>query len=180
MASLTQWTWVWVNSGSWWWTGRPGVLQFMGLQRLGHDWASELNWTEQCFFMINNAVIHIFMCHTLSELEIISLETKWNYWARNTFKFSNIYYCHNCYWKSCTNLPCKETECRYVPIFPYPHLHKNIFIFTNLLGKKYASSNYILIFAISMMKSFHTFISQLFFTFLNVHIPQHLCIGVLI
>ena len=46
MASLTQWTWVWVNSGSWWWTGRPGVLQFMGLQRVGQDWATELNWTE--------------------------------------------------------------------------------------------------------------------------------------
>ena len=46
MASLTLWTWVWVNSGSWWWTGRPGVLQFMGSQRVGHDWASELNWTE--------------------------------------------------------------------------------------------------------------------------------------
>ena len=45
MASLTQWTWVWVDSGSWWWTGRPCVLQFMGLQRLGHGWATELNWT---------------------------------------------------------------------------------------------------------------------------------------
>ena len=45
MASPTQWTWVWVNSGSWWWTGRPGVLQFMGLQRVGHDWATKLNWT---------------------------------------------------------------------------------------------------------------------------------------
>ena len=43
MASLTQWTWVWVNSRSWWWTGRPGVLQFMGSQRIGHDWATELN-----------------------------------------------------------------------------------------------------------------------------------------
>ena len=43
-ASPTQWTWVWVNSGSWWWTGRPGVLRFMGLQRVGHDWATELNW----------------------------------------------------------------------------------------------------------------------------------------
>ena len=42
MASLTQWTWVWVNSGSWWWTGRPGVLQSMGWQRVGHDWATEL------------------------------------------------------------------------------------------------------------------------------------------
>ena len=46
-ASPTQWTWVWVNSGSWWWTGRPGVLQLMGLQRVGHDWVTELNWTEQ-------------------------------------------------------------------------------------------------------------------------------------
>ena len=43
MASPTQWTWVWVNSGSWWWTGRPGVLWFMGSQRVGHDWATELN-----------------------------------------------------------------------------------------------------------------------------------------
>ena len=43
MASLTQWTWVWVDFGSWWWTGRPGVLWFMGSQRVGHDWATELN-----------------------------------------------------------------------------------------------------------------------------------------
>ena len=48
MASLTQWTWVWVYSGSWWWTRRPGLLQSMGLQRFGHDWATELNWTERC------------------------------------------------------------------------------------------------------------------------------------
>ena len=46
MASPTQWTWLWVNSGSWWWTGRPGVLQSMGLQRVVHDWATEVNWTE--------------------------------------------------------------------------------------------------------------------------------------
>ena len=46
MASLTRWTWVWVNSGSWWWTGRPGVLRFMGSQGIRHDWATELNWTE--------------------------------------------------------------------------------------------------------------------------------------
>ena len=47
MASWTQWTWVWVNSGSWWWTGRAGILQSMGLQRIGHDWTTELNWTER-------------------------------------------------------------------------------------------------------------------------------------
>ena len=46
MASRTRWTWVWVNSGRWWWTGRPGVLRCMGSQRVGHDWATELNWTE--------------------------------------------------------------------------------------------------------------------------------------
>ena len=40
------WTWVWVNFGSWWWSGRPGVLLFMGSQIVRHDWATELNWTE--------------------------------------------------------------------------------------------------------------------------------------
>ena len=44
MATPTRWTWVWVNSGSWWWTGKPGVLQSVGSQRVGHDWATELNW----------------------------------------------------------------------------------------------------------------------------------------
>ena len=44
MASLTQWTWVWVNSGSWWWTRRPGVLWPMGSRRVRHNWATELNW----------------------------------------------------------------------------------------------------------------------------------------
>ena len=42
-----RWTWVWVNSGSWWWTGRPGVLQSIGSQRAGHNWVTELNWTER-------------------------------------------------------------------------------------------------------------------------------------
>ena len=46
IASSTQWMWIWVNSRSWWWTGRPGVLRFMGSQRVRHDWATERNWTE--------------------------------------------------------------------------------------------------------------------------------------
>ena len=46
MASLTRWTWVWVNSRSWWWTGRPGMLQSMGSQRTGPKWVTELNWAE--------------------------------------------------------------------------------------------------------------------------------------
>ena len=44
MASPTRWTLVWVDSGSWWWTGRPGMLQFMGSQRVRHYWVTELNW----------------------------------------------------------------------------------------------------------------------------------------
>ena len=61
IASLTQWAWVWVNSRSWWWTGKPGVLQSMGSQRVGHDWA-ELNWTEQkytFFFQKKQALCNI-------------------------------------------------------------------------------------------------------------------------
>ena len=46
MASSTQWTWVWVNSGGWWWTGNPDMLKSMGSQRFGHNWVTELNWTE--------------------------------------------------------------------------------------------------------------------------------------
>ena len=57
MASLTQWAWVWVNCGSWWWTGRPGMLWFMGSQRVRHDWATELNWN-----------IFTFLCNQSSEL----------------------------------------------------------------------------------------------------------------
>ena len=49
MASPTQWTWASVNSRSWWWRGRPGMLQSMGSQRVGHDWATELSWTEKPF-----------------------------------------------------------------------------------------------------------------------------------
>ena len=46
MASPTQWRWVWVSSRSLWWTGRAGMLWFKGSQRVGHDWVTELNWTE--------------------------------------------------------------------------------------------------------------------------------------
>ena len=56
MASLTQWTWVWASFGSWWWTGRPSMLQSMGLQRVGHDWATELNWG--CFSYTHNLLYH--------------------------------------------------------------------------------------------------------------------------
>ena len=64
MASLTRWTWVWVNSRSWWWTGRPGVLWFMGSQRVRQDWATDLIWSDLKQFR------NIFLEHT--ELSIVS------------------------------------------------------------------------------------------------------------
>ena len=57
-ASLTRWTWVWVNPGSWWWTGRPGMLRFMGSQRVGHDWVTEVNWTE-----LRGSYVLFSLCH---------------------------------------------------------------------------------------------------------------------
>ena len=60
IASLTRWTWVWINSESWWWKGRPGVLWFMGSQRVGHDWATELNWIVH-YIYTTSLFIHLFM-----------------------------------------------------------------------------------------------------------------------
>ena len=53
LVSLTQWTWIWVNSGIWWWTGRPGMLQSMGPQRVGQDWVTELKWIIQKLSLMN-------------------------------------------------------------------------------------------------------------------------------
>ena len=60
MASPTWWTWVCVSSGSWWWTGKPGVLQSMGLQRVGHDWVTELNWEIGSYIYITESPLILF------------------------------------------------------------------------------------------------------------------------
>ena len=52
LTSLTPWTWVWASSGRWWWTGKPGVLQSMWSQRVWHDWATELNWTDSVYLAV--------------------------------------------------------------------------------------------------------------------------------
>ena len=62
MASLTQWTLVWEGSGSWWWTGKPGILQSKQLQRAGHNWATELNWkaaTEGIHLSLQNKLLQV-------------------------------------------------------------------------------------------------------------------------
>ena len=72
MASLTQWTWVWVISRSWWWTQRPVVLRSMGSQRVGHDWATELNWTDAILLFtasnFTSIISHIHNCVLFSLL----------------------------------------------------------------------------------------------------------------
>ena len=70
MASLTQWTWVWVNSGSWWWTGKPDMLQSMGLQRVRHDWATELKCTQ--LLVGNNSCQHLDLQLLASETETVN------------------------------------------------------------------------------------------------------------
>ena len=78
MATVTQWIWVWVNSGSWWWTGRPGVLQSVGSQRVGHDW-TEVNWGVFIVYLIHklgrevpNEMMVTFYCVCLLVLHFLS------------------------------------------------------------------------------------------------------------
>ena len=77
------WTWVWVNSGSWWWTGMPGMLWFMGSQRVVHDWATELNWILHCeyvcvciVYLTSSLSIHPFITRHLGCLHILAIVNK--------------------------------------------------------------------------------------------------------
>ena len=87
MASLTQWTWVWVNFGSWWWTGRPGVLQSMGSQRVRHDWVTELNWYQTLRGQVCSLVNE-----NLDASELLCLEVGMKIWisASNDWLFRQI------------------------------------------------------------------------------------------
>ena len=83
MASLTRWTWVWASSGSWWWTGKPGMLQAMGSQRVRHNWATELNFSGTEIYHLNG--ITEFNKHQFSNNE----EDYWE--ARRSKRHS---FCH--------------------------------------------------------------------------------------
>ena len=72
MASATRWTWVWVNSGSWWWTGRPGVLRLMGSQRVRHDWATELTDLYNSLHLLVPNHPGLFLLHHPSSLATIN------------------------------------------------------------------------------------------------------------
>ena len=74
MASLTQWTWIWINSRSWWWTGRPGVLWFMGSQRVRHAWATELtDWVSISVLMIGLFIFSLTSWFSLQRLYILRI-----------------------------------------------------------------------------------------------------------
>ena len=91
MALLTQWTWVWVNSSSWWWTGRPGVLRFMRSQRVGHDWVTELDWTElkliETWDWCAPCQIAIIICYIL--LSAITIDVLEQRFKSKTFSFGS-------------------------------------------------------------------------------------------
>ena len=77
MASLTWCTWVWASSGSWWWRGKPCVLQSMGLQRVGHHWVTELNWSQHFQWWQRNEHSPFILC-TWWEGGTESDQTLWN------------------------------------------------------------------------------------------------------
>ena len=114
MASPMQWTWVWVNSGSWWWTGKPHVLQSIESQRVGHDWAIELNWTElkpsqssraQCcfnwslhchcivdWFLPLTVLFSCLLCRCISLIGIPSKSATYSFWFQSMFPGKLIWY----------------------------------------------------------------------------------------
>ena len=106
MASPIHWTWIWVNSGSWWWTGRPGMLQSMGSQRVGHDWVTELNRTDWVFKPNRwNIVWLLWRIQVGSGMESKNLMVIFQYkknpysvencisWIINVFKYSDTIEC---------------------------------------------------------------------------------------
>ena len=80
MASPTWWTWVWACSGSWWWTGKPGVLQSMGLQRVECDWATELNWHPRVFERIDAWDVAILRHQ-------VDMQSCWNIFSKSDWQF---------------------------------------------------------------------------------------------
>ena len=83
LAFPTQWIWVWVDSGSLWWTGRPGVLRLMGSQRVGYDWVTELNWTDNpvaIYFIFWGSSLYLFSVF-LSREDLLAFVEKLVWWC---------------------------------------------------------------------------------------------------
>ena len=90
MASPTQWTWVWINSGSCWWTERPGVLLSMGSQRVRHDWVTELNWvhfssvTQSCLIQSMDCSKWVSSSHQVAKVLELQLQHQSFQWIFRT------------------------------------------------------------------------------------------------
>ena len=78
MSSLTQWTWVWVSSESWWWTGKPDVLRPMRLQRVRHNWVTELNWTDGCNIFMESTLLKCYQI--VRFLLVLDMNCLWVSW----------------------------------------------------------------------------------------------------
>ena len=135
MASPTQWTRVWVNSGSLWWTGRPGVLQFMGSQRVRHDWATELNWTEPSWKFSFLYFLFIWLCNFWLNLYLLTFLTVFPYffpltsmWNRKVHNFPLLCFL-------CSIFPSKKSQqhkASYYRKFCFPRAHPLPYKYTAL------------------------------------------------
>ena len=116
MASPTQWTWVWVNSGSWWWTGRPGMLHSMGSQRVRHNWATEHKVKVQ---------LHSFIFwYPFFPIPFIELYDGFDFWTPWWLMMLNIFSC--AYWPYAYLLLRMSTQ------IIYPFLNWFIFLIIEL------------------------------------------------
>ena len=93
MASPSRWTWVWVNFRSWWWPGRPGMLQSMGSQRVGHNWGTELNW-----YVIFMLIIIIYKAYFYLK-QVILTSRVFLFCSIKSFSLKFLFN-----WKMCTKL----------------------------------------------------------------------------
>ena len=105
--------------GSWWWTGRPGVLRFMGLQRVGHDWVIELDWTD----WMTNDVEHLFMCFFTEKKmlnknsgSMVLINPSWGiYWKTTLVQLKDEWWnCWKDWWVHCLYLTIGEQDGRIV------------------------------------------------------------------
>ena len=120
MASPTWWTWVWVNSGSWWWTGRPGVLRCTGSQRVGHDWATELNWMKgTCMSKNGKLVCFTKLCYEIDVHNFhLKVPRKIPSRPRRIKLFSeqlycNMPFCNPISWKLCLHIQHELITCHW-------------------------------------------------------------------
>ena len=142
MPSPTQWTWVWVDSRSWWWTGRPDVLRFMGSQRVRHDW---LNWTEMNYY----SSIHISVgCSLWFSFYTSEASPEW----------SNLIY-----W---LKLPCASLKMYCRDLFSFQGYMSNnllVFLFIQISYRSFSRQTHCHVFP---RYSYSQLLSYLFFSFL--------------